>query len=189
MGEEYEYMLERKLRKAGLSYIDEQKLMAQGFAKTPDVLLVVPFAVQGREVNWIDSKAMFGSKDIHVAHLQTQLQPYVNRYGPGLVIYWFGFVAENAEMDPDVIVLEDFPSDIVTLSSGWCSSGPNDVRFYLLSHELKCKYMPLSLWYVDLFQRETRNCRLEYFRVQLFDWYLSNTRSRCSSIDTDLDPH
>ena len=117
MGEEYEYVLERQLRKAGLAFIDEQKLMDQGFSKTPDVLLVIPFAVKGQEVNWIDSKAMFGSKELHRQHLHTQLQPYVNRYGPGLVIYWFGFVADNAALDPDVCVLDRFPTEIVQLTT------------------------------------------------------------------------
>ena len=35
---------------------------------------------------------------------------YVNRFGPGAVIYWFGFVEDLADMDPDILLLERFPS-------------------------------------------------------------------------------
>lgn len=39
------------------------------------------------------------------------MQGYVNRYGPGMVIYWFGHVA-NLSGDRDVFITDRFPSDI-----------------------------------------------------------------------------
>jgi hypothetical protein len=33
---------------------------------------------------------------------------YVNRYGPGMVIYWFGFIDELND-HPDVLLMDRFP--------------------------------------------------------------------------------
>lgn len=70
-----------------------------------------------RIVTWVDSKATFGDERSHAASLEGQYQTYTNRYGPGLVIYWFGFVAELAGSDPEVLLLDSFPApaDIVRL--------------------------------------------------------------------------
>jgi len=66
-------------------------------------------------VSWIDSKATFGDERSHAAALEGQYQTYTNRYGPGLVIYWFGFIAELGASDPEVLLLDTFP-------------GPDDIR-------------------------------------------------------------
>jgi len=42
--------------------------------------------------------------------LQEQYQRYVNRFGPGLVIYWHGFLEILNSKDQDVLVLDSFPS-------------------------------------------------------------------------------
>jgi hypothetical protein len=46
-----------------------------------------------------------------------QYDKYINRFGPGLVVYWFGFVAELQEESPDLLLLDSFPqpADLVTL--------------------------------------------------------------------------
>jgi hypothetical protein len=43
------------------------KPCAGGHAKTPDIKLELPIAVNGRIVNWIDSKASFCDPLVHVA--------------------------------------------------------------------------------------------------------------------------
>jgi hypothetical protein len=45
-------------------------------------------------VHWIDSKASFGDDRTHAQQTDGQYATYVNRYGPGCVIYWFGFIAD-----------------------------------------------------------------------------------------------
>lgn len=96
LGEEYEYILEQKLRASGACFQSEDDLRDLGMSKTPDVKLVVPVGLAGpdgelREINWIDSKAMFGSDSVHESNA-SQLDSYVNRFGPGAVIYWVSFL-------------------------------------------------------------------------------------------------
>ena len=39
---------------------------------------------------------------------------YWNRYGPGLVIYWFGFIDElDCNRDKGILVCDHFPENIV----------------------------------------------------------------------------
>jgi hypothetical protein len=47
-------------------------------------------------VHWIDSKASFGDDRTHAQQMEGQYATYVNRYGPGCVIYWFGFISDLA---------------------------------------------------------------------------------------------
>ena len=44
--------------------------------------------------------------------MQDQFQKYVNRYGAGLVVYWFGFVDELADSTSSVILGNDFPGQL-----------------------------------------------------------------------------
>lgn len=40
------------------------------------------------------------------------------RFGPGMVIYWFGYIDEvDCIRDRGIILKDDFPADIVTLES------------------------------------------------------------------------
>jgi hypothetical protein len=56
-------------------------------------------------VRWVESKASFGDQYSHDINRQ-QCFSYVNRYGPGLIIYWFGFIDELDDCrDKGVIVM------------------------------------------------------------------------------------
>jgi hypothetical protein len=48
-----------------------------------------------------------------------QYQKYVNRYGPGLVIYWHGYIRDLAQLEggEDVLLLDRFPNphELLTL--------------------------------------------------------------------------
>jgi len=114
VGEEHEIKIKAKCQEMGLSFRDENALRAQGYDKTPDILLDVPIAVNGRAVNWIESKALFGDDEAHTSYLRDQLNSYWNRFGPGLVIYWFGFIDDLASQKYGGIMLTDrFPDDFV----------------------------------------------------------------------------
>ena len=54
-----------------------------------------------------------------------QFQAYVNRYGPGLVIYWLGFV-EELNSHPHVLLMDSFPlpKDVRTIGLPAAASAP-----------------------------------------------------------------
>ncbi|XP_041969097.1 CDAN1-interacting nuclease 1 [Aricia agestis] len=101
IGLEYELRLERELRLLNISFSDEKLLRMRGYDKTPDFKLDVPIAIDGFIVNWIESKALFGDEENHMGYLKEQLICYWNRFGPGLVIYWFGYL-ETLELTSEV---------------------------------------------------------------------------------------
>mmetsp|Transcript_23897 Transcript_23897/g.52198 ORF Transcript_23897/g.52198 Transcript_23897/m.52198 type:complete len:288 (+) Transcript_23897:186-1049(+) len=117
VGREFEAHLEEQLRKAGIAFRGEEELRAEGQAKTPDVKLDIPIAVRGKIVNWIDSKASFCDQWTYKHKGLEQFQGYVNRYGPGMVIYWFGYLSD-LNNHPDVFLTDDFPAeeDIICLA-------------------------------------------------------------------------
>ncbi len=83
----------------------------RSYDKTPDIKLDIPFAVNGHVINWIESKALFGDDEHHKTYENEQLWSYWNRYGPGMVIYWFGFIDDlDRNRSRGIIVCDDFPS-------------------------------------------------------------------------------
>lgn len=44
------------------------------------VLVIYYLGIEGRVVNWIESKATFGDEDTHQNYLDEQLTSYFNRY-------------------------------------------------------------------------------------------------------------
>ncbi|CAG4953988.1 unnamed protein product [Parnassius apollo] len=113
IGLEYELRLERELRLMNITFSDENILRSRGYDKTPDFKLDVPIAVDGFIVNWVESKAMFGDEENHSGYVKEQLTCYWNRFGPGLVIYWFGYL-ETLDFTPEInnmfILRTRFPS-------------------------------------------------------------------------------
>ncbi|XP_033844179.1 CDAN1-interacting nuclease 1 isoform X1 [Periophthalmus magnuspinnatus] len=116
IGQEHEVLLRDKLKERNMSFLDETQLRTMGYDKTPDIILEVPVAVDGHIVHWIESKASFGDDYSHRTYLNEQFWSYWNRFGPGLVIYWYGFIAElDCQRDRGIMLKECFPEDIVTL--------------------------------------------------------------------------
>ena len=94
LGIEYELLLVKNLRTLHIPFETEDSLRLKGAAKTPDILLLSPIGVylngSWRVVCWIDSKALFGDENTHKSEVLPQAESYVHRYGPGLILYWFG---------------------------------------------------------------------------------------------------
>ncbi|XP_016975285.1 CDAN1-interacting nuclease 1 [Drosophila rhopaloa] len=113
IGEEYELKLKTLAKEAGIHFYDEQDLRRMGYDKTPDIKMILPFLYRGSVINWIESKANFGDTKGHKFNIQQQLHSYCNRFGPGIIIYWFGY-HEETPMMPDnnigITVLADFPA-------------------------------------------------------------------------------
>lgn len=118
LGIEYEYKLQQYLTIKNIPYNTEQDLRKLGYPRTPDAHLKRPIVIPCPYGNlscsspfltlsssssssssthehiicWIDSKASFGDPFHHGEENASQLRSYVQFYGPGLVIYWYGFV-------------------------------------------------------------------------------------------------
>lgn len=110
VGNEYEDRLRGMVARINVPFQDETELRKLGYDKTPDIKLHVPIAVDGRVVCWIESKASFGSPECHQQYLEDQYYSYLNRFGPGLVIYWFGFVDELSGSSENILLTSRFPS-------------------------------------------------------------------------------
>lgn len=87
----YEYLDKKKI-----NYLKENELkkMGDSYPKTPDALFHKPVLLLGYEINWIESKASFGDLIEIKRNVKKQLLPYVRLFGPGIVVYWYGFVED-----------------------------------------------------------------------------------------------
>lgn len=115
VGIEKEVYMHTKLTEMGILFHSEAAMRAAGYPKTPDALLAYPVEIDGHIVNWIESKALFSDFPTHQTYLRDQYWPYYNRFGPGLVIYWFGFLEEiNSDRDKEkgILVMDKFPDTI-----------------------------------------------------------------------------
>lgn len=104
--------MKRKAKEAGLVFYDEGDLRRTGYDKTPDLKLALPCLYKGVPIQWIESKASFGDMESHKKYVRDQLTSYGNRFGAGIVIYWFGFL-ETIEQCPEnsniIFVTDKFP--------------------------------------------------------------------------------
>jgi len=114
IGEEHEQKIKDFLTELNIPFADEHAMRSQGYDKTPDIKLDIPVAVDGFIINWIESKALFGDPEAHSGYLRDQLWSYINRFGSGLVIYWFGYVSQlDVHRNAGIILRDSFPTDIV----------------------------------------------------------------------------
>jgi len=81
------------LDKQKMEYFTEEDLRAGTVeGKTPDFLLLKPMMWHGDEYNWIESKASFGDEYIHRKNHRGQVSKYVELYGQGILVYWYGYL-------------------------------------------------------------------------------------------------
>uniref|UniRef100_A0A8C2NTB0 CDAN1-interacting nuclease 1 n=1 Tax=Capra hircus TaxID=9925 RepID=A0A8C2NTB0_CAPHI len=121
IGHEHEVLLRDLLLEKNLSFLDEDQLRAESeFSISPSLcsvfVMLCSLAVEGHIIHWIESKASFGDECSHHAYLHDQFWSYWNRFGPGLVIYWYGFIQElDCNRERGILLHACFPTDIVTL--------------------------------------------------------------------------
>ncbi len=77
------------LEEKGIRFKGEKDM---GGGKTPDFVMESELLVDGSPITWIDSKASFGSPTEHRKNMKRQLRFYLEEFGPGMVVYWFGYV-------------------------------------------------------------------------------------------------
>ncbi|XP_012231072.1 CDAN1-interacting nuclease 1 isoform X2 [Linepithema humile] len=113
IGQEYEIKLQDNLIRRNIAFRNEEQLRLRGYDKTPDIKLEVPIAVNGYVINWIESKARFGNTEVHQKYMREQFLSYWNRFGSGLVIYWFGYLESlNKSSEKKFIIMDHFPENI-----------------------------------------------------------------------------
>lgn len=106
-GENAEHRLEQWLTRRGYRFLTQAQIIERGLhEKTPDFLFQKPERINGITANWIESKASFGDRDELRKHYKKQLQPYVNLFGRGIVVYWYDYL-EGIEVDPNVTVVNE----------------------------------------------------------------------------------
>lgn len=113
LGLEYEALLIQYIENLKFQFETENDLRRRSSYKTPDVLLRVPVAFHGHVVCWIDSKAKFADEYTLKKDYTDSLSSYVGRFGPGMVVYWFGFVSDcdcPMTQDDGVLLVDQFPN-------------------------------------------------------------------------------
>lgn len=130
IGEDYEVRLKKLATDAGMIFHDEVYLRRNGYDKTPDLKLAIPCLYKGKIINWIESKASFGDLESHQRYVTEQLSSYGNRFGAGIVIYWFGYldkIAECRENSNNIYIADEFPNkdDLVFLN---CVDVPYELK-------------------------------------------------------------
>lgn len=118
LGIEYEHLLCDILRTRGLQFETEDDLRRRGSFKTPDVLLAVPVAFTGHVVCWIDSKAKFADEYTLNKDYNDAVKSYANRFGPGMVVYWFGIIDDCQSLmnaDDAILITDRVPDHMQSL--------------------------------------------------------------------------
>lgn len=124
IGEEHEQKVKDCLTALNIPYSDEHVLRTKGYDKTPDVKLEVPIAVNGKIINWIESKALFGDRESHEGYLRDQFWSYWNRFGSGLVIYWFGYIKQlDSNTEAGILLTDHFPTEITVFNPDLITRG------------------------------------------------------------------
>ncbi|NLI62925.1 MAG: TPD domain-containing protein [Methanosarcinaceae archaeon] len=99
MGKAGEILIQKFLCEQNIDFLDENHLRKKKYKKTPDFLFETPQRLSGSDIYWIDSKMLFGNFKNHRKHRDSQFTEYTDLFGPGLVVYWFGFINELNETD------------------------------------------------------------------------------------------
>ena len=68
-----------------------------------------------RVVNWIDSKALFGDTETHNKDIIAQGESYLHRFGPGMILYWFGHapIERLSDCGSDLTICDHFPMEVM----------------------------------------------------------------------------
>jgi len=106
-GRRGEERLEDWLDQREIEYYAESDLRFDDhFPKTPDILFKKEGRnIKGHIVNWIESKSNFGSPTEFRNNYRRQLASYTELFGPGIVVYWYGYV-EGVNKDSSVVIVE-----------------------------------------------------------------------------------
>lgn len=77
-----------------IPYIDEKEAKEKKHEKTPDFLLKKTLHHDGRKIHWVECKASFGDDAEIRRDYNKQLRHYIDLYGSGMVVYWYGHIED-----------------------------------------------------------------------------------------------
>jgi hypothetical protein len=109
-GEEGEKRLFSWLDAHGIEYMRESEMPSKEGQKTPDALLKEPVEMYGKKIYWMDSKASFGDPEEIKRSYERQFKYYVELFGAGMAIYWYGYVETN--LPEGLIVVDELPEEL-----------------------------------------------------------------------------
>jgi hypothetical protein len=132
IGLEYEHILSQHLHSSNIQFLTEGMLRVLGYDKTPDILLAVPLEYNGLVINWIESKGTFGDDKTMTQSFADQFHPYLTRFGPGLVLYWHGFIDDMRGPDGSLF-LDGWRQDGIMVGSEFPAPGSFRIRLDLES--------------------------------------------------------
>lgn len=83
------FRLQEQLRQQNIRFLSEDIQKTNRHVRTPDCALLTPIEVHGHLCHWVESKACFGDRPTLEDTEREQFHSYVERVGPGVVIYWY----------------------------------------------------------------------------------------------------
>jgi len=100
-GQYVEEKVKAWLERKKISFIREPEIDSE---KTPDFLLNSSLTVNGREIFWIECKALFGDVNEHRYYLERQYRHYLRLFGSGMVVYWYSFLEDIKDIEPNLVI-------------------------------------------------------------------------------------
>ncbi len=144
LGEE---ILKEWLSKRELCFSTEDELRGK-FSKTPDFYFEEPVNVNGFNVRWIESKALFGDVKTHSTYAKKQFRIYREMFGEGCIVYWFGHVCE---LKDNILSTDNFKSQL--------KNALNDMIVYTAGGKKKAQSLAekFNATVVDIYGLELEN--------------------------------
>jgi hypothetical protein len=99
MGED---IIEKWLIQNNIDYYTEDDLREYGHTKTPDFVLNDTLIIEGTDIQWIESKAIFGDEKEHRHYFKKQFKQYEEKFGQGMIVYWYGYL-DNIDLNNHII--------------------------------------------------------------------------------------
>jgi len=98
---DFEKRIEKILSDRSVKFQTQEELVEEQIAlygkaiNTPDFLIKSDLIINNHKIKWIDAKNFYGSNINFVKRkIQKQIIKYINTYGPGLIIFKYGFNSE-----------------------------------------------------------------------------------------------
>ncbi len=107
-GKDVEWLVKKWLDSKRVKYITEYDAKKMEHTKTPDFRLETPMKADDMWVNWVECKGSFADEVEYKRDFGKQLHHYVNLFGPGMVIYWYGFIDDmpNYLKDRNILLVD-----------------------------------------------------------------------------------